>query len=60
MALNFKLWLLESFIRINDFTNAEVIYGCFYDHKLDLSLCKGLIDTLCEVFQWFLDPIYQR
>ena len=58
MGYNLKLWLLESFIRINDWEKAEEIYGGFYDYKLDLTLNRGLLYALFDVMHWFIDPLY--
>lgn len=58
MAFNFKLWLCESFVRINDWERLEEIFGGFYDYRIDLTLHKPFLKALLEALNWFIDPLY--
>lgn len=43
---NFKLWLIESLIRVNDWHHLECILGGIYGHRLELTLNKYIIIAL--------------
>lgn len=58
MAYNFKLWLCESFVRINEWELLEEIIGGFYEYRLDLTLHKPLLTALLEALEWFIDPLF--
>lgn len=59
MPFNFKLWLMESFVRINDWENLDIIFTGIYDQRLDLTLHKFLLQALLDALNWFIDPLYQ-
>ncbi|CDW79776.1 tho complex subunit 2-like [Stylonychia lemnae] len=58
MPLNFRLKLLESFVRINQWGLVDEIIGRFYDYKLDLTLSSSLLSAMFEQLLWFIEPIY--
>ncbi len=59
MFYNFRLWLLESFVRINQWDHVEDIIGRIYSYKLDLSIHRPLLTAMFEALEWFITPIYQ-
>lgn len=40
MSFNFKLWLMESFVRINDFEHLDEIFDGIYEQRIDLTWHK--------------------
>lgn len=59
MPFNFRFWLLESSIRINEWSLVEDVIANVYDHGLDLTLNFGLLNSITEAFHWFLEPLYR-
>ena len=43
MPLNFKIRLLEGFVRINEWDYVDDIIGRIYDYRLDLTLSGSLL-----------------
>jgi hypothetical protein len=58
MIYNFKFWLLDSIVKVNDWSLLEELVGGIYDYRLDLTMHKYYMDTLFEVLHWFIDPLY--
>jgi hypothetical protein len=60
MYYNFRLWLLESFVRLNQWDMVEDIIGRIYDYKLDLTLHKPLLEAMYDAIDWFISPMYSQ
>jgi hypothetical protein len=58
IPFNYKLWLVEAFVRINDWERVEEIIGGIYDYKIDLTLHKPLLNSLFSALNWFIEPLY--
>jgi hypothetical protein len=58
MPFNFKLWLCECFIKINDWDSLEVIMEGLYEGRLDLTFHQGILKALIKAFHWFIDPLF--
>ena len=59
MPYNFRLMLLESLVRVNDWSHLDEIFDRVYDYKLDLTISGSLLTAMCEAFHWVLDVLYQ-
>lgn len=57
MYYNLRLWLLESFVRINQWNMVEDIVGRLYQWKLDLTLHQPTIYAMHEALAWFIEPL---
>ena len=60
MYYNFRLWLLESFVRINQWDMVDDVIGRIYGYKLDLTLHKPLLKAMFAALEWFIDPLYMK
>jgi len=58
MYYNFRLWLLESFVRINQWDMVDDIIGRLYDYRLDLTMHKPTLDAMFQAIEWFITPLY--
>lgn len=58
MYYNFRLWLLESFVRINQWDKVEEIFGRLYQWKLDLTLHRPTLVAMHEALHWLIEPLY--
>lgn len=58
MPFNFKINLLESFVRVNAWDHVEDLIGRIYDYKLDLTFSKSLLGCMLEALTWFIEPLY--
>ena len=58
MYYNFRLWLLESFVRINQWDMVDDIIGRLYDYRLDLTIHKPTLDAMFQAIEWFITPLY--
>jgi len=59
MHYNFRLCLLESFVRINQWDMVEDIIGRIYKYRLDLTLHRSLLNAMMEAVYWFIEPLYE-
>jgi hypothetical protein len=59
MHYNFRLCLLESFVRINQWDMVEDIIGRIYKYSLDLTLHRSLLNAMMEAVSWFIEPLYE-
>lgn len=60
MYYNFRLWLLESFVRINQWDMVDDIIGRLYDYRLDLTMHKPTLDAMFQAIEWFITPLYTQ
>lgn len=58
MAYNFRLFLIEACIRVNDWEMAETILGGVYEYRLDLTLNESLLKAFFDALHYFLEPLY--
>eukprot|EP00347_Sterkiella_histriomuscorum_P008986 403342964 len=58
MHQNFRIRLLESFVKLNEWQEVDEIIGTIYDNKLDLTLSKDLLNSMMEQLEWFIEPLY--
>jgi hypothetical protein len=58
MPFNFKLWLMEGFVRINEWERLDEILGGLYDYRVDMTIHKPLLESMFNAFHWFLEPLY--
>lgn len=58
MHYNFRLWLVESFVRINRWDLVEDVVGRIYSWKLDLTLHRPLLRSMLEAIDWLIEPLY--
>ena len=58
MHYNFRFWLLESFVRINQWDMVEDVIGRLYDYRLDLTMHKPVLQAMYEAIEWFITPMY--
>ena len=60
MYFNFRLWLLEAFVRINRWDLVEDIIGRLYQWKLDLTLHPPLLHSMIEAVDWMIEPLHKQ
>ena len=59
MYYNFRLWLIESFVRINQWDGVEDIIGRVYGYKLDLTMHRPILTAMFEALEWFITPLFE-
>ena len=60
MHYNFRLWLLESFVRINQWDLVEDVMGRIYGYKYDNTLHRPLLNAMFDALAWFIEPLYNK
>ena len=56
---NFKLNLIASLIRVNDFEDAELIIGSMWgDEKLDLTICPEILKSCFSMVDKMIEELY--
>lgn len=59
MYFNFRLWLVEAFVRINRWDLVEDVIGRIYQWKLDLTIHPPLLRAMMEALDWLIEPLYK-
>lgn len=59
MHCNFKLRLLQSCIRVNDWETADDIFNGIYEGKLDLSWSQPLLKAVFHALDWCVHPLFK-
>ena len=59
MYFNFRLWLVEAFVRINRWDLVEDVVGRIYQWKLDLTIHPPLLRAMMEALDWLIEPLYK-
>jgi hypothetical protein len=59
MYYNLRLWLLESYVRINQWDMVEEIIGRAWGYKYDLTIHRPVLNAMFEAIDWCIRPLYQ-
>jgi len=60
MYYNLRLWLLESFVRINQWDLVDDILSGIYENRLDLTLHRPTLQAMYDALDWFINPLYNQ
>lgn len=60
MHYNLRLWLVESFVGVNQWDLVEEVLGRLYQHRFDLTLHRPLLIAMQEALAWFIEPLYAK
>jgi hypothetical protein len=60
MYYNPRLWLVESFVRINQWDQVDDVLGRIYQYRYDLTLHRPLLQAMSDALSWHIEPLYAR
>jgi len=57
---NFKLKLIESMVRVNDWVTLDLVLNGLYEGRLDLTISKdGILKQCFSALNWFIEPLFR-
>ncbi len=60
MHCNFKVRLLQSCVRVNDWETADLIVNGIYDGKFDLTWSQPLLKAIHNALDWCVSKCYKQ
>ena len=60
MYYNLRLWLLQSFIQINQWDLASDVMTKIYGSRLDLTLHRPTLQAMFDALDWFISPLFNQ
>ena len=60
MHCNFKIRLLQSCVRVNDWETADEIVNGIYEGKLDFSWSQPLLKAIFNALDWCVHSLFKQ
>ena len=60
MYYNFRLWLLQSFVKINQWDLVSDVVSKIYGSRLDLTFHWPTLQAMFEALEWFVTPLFNQ
>ena len=60
MYYNLRLWLLQSFVQINQWDLVSDVVSKIYGSRLDLTIHRPTLQAMFEALEWFLTPLFNQ
>lgn len=60
MYYNLRLWLLQSFVQINQWDLVSDVVSKIYGSRLDLTMHRPTLQAMFEALEWFITPLFNQ
>lgn len=58
MYFNLRLWLLESFVRINQWDMVDDVIGRAWGYRYDATIHRPVLIAMFEALEWCIRPLH--